>query len=911
MKRLICTILIMMLGVSLFASEVDKFHFAGRVVNAEDGVCLSYATIEVTASGGESVVRMSDENGEFSFYLSKVSCNIVVTSVGFKEYRGEFAPQDKQLAVIKLHPAPMKVGDVMVTASEKKGMTSTSVINRKAMEHLQPSSIGDLLELLPGGSFKFPTMGKANFAALRQAGTLGSNYDISSLGTSFVVDGVPLSVDASLQTIRSGVTANDNRDITSRGVDMRGISTDNIESVEVIRGIPSVEYGDLTSGVVKINRREGRSALQGRFKADQFSKLFAVGKGFGDNRNVLNVSFDYLDSKIDPRDSYENYKRMTASARYVMKRDFANSSLEFRSVLDYSGSFDNKKSDPDVDESNDKFRSAYNRTSFNNSVKLLSSRDGLFRTLELRTSISLQADELTQTRAIYLTTPSFIPNSMVAGEHDGVYLPNSYTSELTIDGRPLSAFVLLNAGFGFRGLGMQHRLNIGLEYRADKNLGEGQIYDPTRPPSSSMTGRARAYNEIPALQKASAFVEDKLTADIDGHLLSLLAGVRATMLVGMSSRYALSNKVIADPRLNLSWQLPDVSLGDRKLRINIGGGYGVHSKTPTLAHLYPELNYYDLESMNYFHNNSDYRRLFLTTHIIDPTNYGLMVARNYKWELRGDLSFEGNSLSLTYFRERSGSGFRPVAASLNLSYKRYDTSGIDHNEITARPDPSALPYTTETLLSTYSRTENGSTLNKEGVEFQFSSKRISVINTRVTVNGAWFRTLYTDSYEMLYSNSVIVDGKRLPYLGIYDLNDGARREQFNTNIMFDTYLPKLGLTFSTSVQSMWYTKHSTFPRNSVPVAYIDASGVQRPYTEADRKDAILQWLVLKESSVTNSKVPISLIVNFKANKQLGKYINLSLFVNQILDYMPDYEVNGLINKRTVSPYFGMELNIKI
>lgn len=30
------------------------------------------------------------------------------------------------------------------------------------------------------------------------------------------------------------------------GVDMRMISTDDIESVEIIRGIPSVEYSNLT-----------------------------------------------------------------------------------------------------------------------------------------------------------------------------------------------------------------------------------------------------------------------------------------------------------------------------------------------------------------------------------------------------------------------------------------------------------------------------------------------------------------------------------------------------------------------------------------------------------------------------------------------------------------------------------------
>ncbi len=40
-----------------------------------------------------------------------------------------------------------------------------------------------------------------------------------------------------------------------RGVDLRTVSAGNIESMEVIRGIPSVEYGNLTSGVVIVKTR--------------------------------------------------------------------------------------------------------------------------------------------------------------------------------------------------------------------------------------------------------------------------------------------------------------------------------------------------------------------------------------------------------------------------------------------------------------------------------------------------------------------------------------------------------------------------------------------------------------------------------------------------------------------------------
>ena len=62
------------------------------------------------------------------------------------------------------------------------------------------------------------------------------------------------------------------------GVDMRSIATDDIQEVEIVRGIPSVKYGDLTSGLVKITRRRGGNNLSARFKADMNSKLFLCGK---------------------------------------------------------------------------------------------------------------------------------------------------------------------------------------------------------------------------------------------------------------------------------------------------------------------------------------------------------------------------------------------------------------------------------------------------------------------------------------------------------------------------------------------------------------------------------------------------------------------------------------------------------
>ena len=163
---------------------------------------------------------------------------------------------------------------VVITASESKGLTSASKIDRKAMEHLQPTSFTDLLELLPGGKSVDPNMGNANLIRIREAGS--TNEAIASLGVGFVVDGMAINTDANLQYLQG--TSQADKESVSKGVDMRTLPTDNIESVEIIRGIPSVEYGNLTGGLVNIKRKSSASPLTARFKADQVSKLFSAGK---------------------------------------------------------------------------------------------------------------------------------------------------------------------------------------------------------------------------------------------------------------------------------------------------------------------------------------------------------------------------------------------------------------------------------------------------------------------------------------------------------------------------------------------------------------------------------------------------------------------------------------------------------
>ena len=195
--------------------------------------------------------------------------------------------------------------EVVVTAHESQGITTSSVIDRKAIEHLQPSSFTDLLSLLPGGTTQLPDLTNANSIRLRQAGSGGTNYDVSAMGTLFVADGIPMNTNANMQIVKqaSNGTVGDpdaGRSHVTSGVDMRSIPTDNIESVEVIRGIAPVEYGDMSSGVVLIKRKLKATPFEARFKADSYSKLLYAGKGVELGSFIVNLGVAFSRRKVGP-----------------------------------------------------------------------------------------------------------------------------------------------------------------------------------------------------------------------------------------------------------------------------------------------------------------------------------------------------------------------------------------------------------------------------------------------------------------------------------------------------------------------------------------------------------------------------------------------------------------------------------
>ena len=899
-----------------------------KVVDAKTQEAIVGAV--VTQKSSKKVLAITDIDGKCELSSSYEGNLVVITYVGYKSLTIPL----KNHAIIPLRQNATALGEVVVTARASDGPVTSSIIGRDAMTHLQPNSIADLMELLPGGYAKDPNMGEANTITLRETGTMGAygaitknnNYSISSLGTQFMIDGVPISTDANLQysplsdtqSSASSSTVENNRNITNRGVDMRSISTDDIESVEVVRGIPSVEYGNLTSGLINIKKIRRAIPLTARFKADGYSKLFSLGKGLqldGEGNSILNVDLGYMDSKIDPTDNFENYKRVTGALRYTLRGDRKEKiKWQWNSAFDYSGSFDDSKSDPDINYGRvDEYKSSYSRLALTNGFNVKMPKSW-FKELDVNTLVSLQLDRLRQTRLVAPQRYGIVPLSWSDGENEAQAVYAEYTAHYLCDGKPFNAYVKVKGVMGFKTPYTLHTIKVGANWDLAKNFGRGQVYDMHHPLSvSGWSSRPRKYSDIPSLQNFSLFAEELMKANVGKCQLELMVGLRLNTLLGLERQFDMSGKYYADPRANLAWHLPKFKLGGKPMSISLNGGYGITTKMPTLNYLYPDKYYSNFICMAYYDtaNPEQDSKFVVHTYVQEPTNYQIKPARNHKWEIRMDMDWNDNRLSLDYFRESMTSGFR-----YSTIYGVYDYKSYDVTQMAAGMDYTTLPYENKRVLDGYQQASNGSELVKQGIELAFTSQRIRCLRTRINVTGAWFHTRYTNSQPMYSPVTTVIDGTavRDKYVGLYDWNEGRENDRLNTNVTFDTQIPEWKLIFTTSVQCMWMIRTKQMWKNGTPMAYMSyVDGQLHDFKDADRSDPYLMQLVrtYNEEQFKPFTVPMSMLVNLKVTKEIGKYMRLSFFANKILDYLPDYTANGKVIRRNASPYFGVEAGFTI
>lgn len=894
---------------ALFA-QTDKATVEG-VVRDSDGKPLSFATMFIAELGtGVS----TDLEGKFRFTGTKgTEYTLNVSYLNHVDKEVKVKAGSPEPLVIVLEEQSYELAEVVVMADYKKNQGSTAVINQQALEHIQPTSVADVLSLIPGGLFRESSATGFNRISLRQSGS----DDNTSLGMAVVMDGIPQDNDGFRASI-PGLSTDEYSDRLgmNRGIDLKTLSTDHIRKIEIVKGISSAKLGNLSSGVIQTTSKIGITPAQLRMKVDPLTKLIYLGKGFriSPKMGYLHTGIDYTSVYDDRRDPMSKYSRLTGQVTYNNSVDVGDKTLFLFFKLSEVYTLNQAKEDELTQDYNESFRNKYSRTGASFKAQMYD-LGKIVDNVEFIASADYTYDLIDRNRLVQTGTPLPSPLATEEGESEGIYLPSTYYSPFQIENKPLSLLTQLNAESLFETRSFRHKVIYGLSWKRTKNYGEGVMVDMTRPPYPGNNEYVRPVpnRSIPALSVGAAYAEEQLKHSNRWFDFELNAGVRFTQMFNLDTKYTELRKLQVEPRINAALSFNIDLAGGKSLRNVFRFGFGQENKLPTLDYIYPDRVYKDMIVLNAYTKQDDpFNHLITYTKIYDVTNNSLRPNRNTKYEAGWDVEYEGYSLSLTFFKEHSDRGFESVAEYSPVRYTRY-VDPIDGQPIVGRrpekEDYVADPYATFVDMDIV---RNSMKVEKKGLEYLLRFPKIIPLSTTVEINGAYYDTRYSSGAPLQYHPAFRDDDRPQPYVGIYRRQDITRQRIFNTNLWFNTNIPRYKMIFTTFFQFIWLNEEMRINGDEYPSAYFDTDG--RMHTVDDRilqsiKDGHTVWRhyhIYKEDF--SETLPVSLTVNFKVTKEFSRMIRASFFVNNILDINPLYKNRYNQNVRVwQKSFFGAEM----
>ena len=894
---------------ALFA-QTDKATVEG-VVRDSDGKPLSFATMFIAELGtGVS----TDLEGKFRFTGTKgTEYTLNVSYLNHVDKEVKVKAGSPEPLVIVLEEQSYELAEVVVMADYKKNQGSTAVINQQALEHIQPTSVADVLSLIPGGLFRESSATGFNRISLRQSGS----DDNTSLGMAVVMDGIPQDNDGFRASI-PGLSTDEYSDRLgmNRGIDLKTLSTDHIRKIEIVKGISSAKLGNLSSGVIQTTSKIGITPAQLRMKVDPLTKLIYLGKGFriSPKMGYLHTGIDYTSVYDDRRDPMSKYSRLTGQVTYNNSVDVGDKTLFLFFKLSEVYTLNQAKEDELTQDYNESFRNKYSRTGASFKAQMYD-LGKIVDNVEFIASADYTYDLIDRNRLVQTGTPLPSPLATEEGESEGIYLPSPYYSPFQIENKPLSLLTQLNAESLFETRSFRHKVIYGLSWKRTKNYGEGVMVDMTRPPYPGNNEYVRPVpnRSIPALSVGAAYAEEQLKHSNRWFDFELNAGVRFTQMFNLDTKYTELRKLQVEPRINAALSFNIDLAGGKSLRNMFRFGFGQENKLPTLDYIYPDRVYKDMIVLNAYTKQDDpFNHLITYTKIYDVTNNSLRPNRNTKYEAGWDVEYEGYSLSLTFFKEHSDRGFESVAEYSPVRYTRY-VDPIDGQPIVGRrpekEDYVADPYATFVDMDIV---RNSMKVEKKGLEYLLRFPKIIPLSTTVEINGAYYDTRYSSGAPLQYHPAFRDDDRPQPYVGIYRRQDITRQRIFNTNLWFNTNIPRYKMIFTTFFQFIWLNEEMRINGDEYPSAYFDTDG--RMHTVDDRilqsiKDGHTVWRhyhIYKEDF--SETLPVSLTVNFKVTKEFSRMIRASFFVNNILDINPLYKNRYNQNVRVwQKSFFGAEM----
>jgi len=909
----LCISAILTAAAAILPSNAQtRASISGRVVAADSKAPIAYALVHLPDAGLQAV---TDNKGEFRFKaVSPGKHKVEVTFLGYEPLETAVAVKAGDNAVkLELHPANFRVEDVVVTAQAgKAGAATSSTISRTAIDHIQSTSLSDVMNLLPGS-----TVQSTENLTLAQASTFSIRGG-SSLGTAIIMDGTPLSNNSNMQNVAAAfgeemamqsALANSNAAMATptSGVDMRQISTDNIESVEVIRGIASAEYGDITSGAVLVNSKAGRAPLQVKLTMNPHLYQVSATHGIqlsdkaGRQAGALNYSADYTFSQYKPTEGYSHYSRTNATVGYTnsIGRWYTSSTLSVGVYRD--------KDKPTPGDDNDPAYGVQKENRYRFNTKgTVSFGKGWFNDIKYAASFTL-TDKHSYFEDMAVNSEWSFSTSKSDGEilssvqgtpvylEDGSVLidgksrekawrsPNSYFYAYNIYGKELNTYAQVIANFSGEAGPTSHFIKIGADFKNDGNTGRGKVFDPDCPPQRNLsfdyaTQRERAYDDIPFMSTIGLFAEEAFNLRFAGRNLNIVAGVRYDRVLDFDG--------VVSPRINASLEIVPGKLFVR-------GGYGITAKTPTLALLYPQEAYFDLLNFNNAPSTSTpdaQKYQVITTRAFDTRNYDLEMATATKYEAGVDFRIGRVRGSFTAFRDRSDNGY-----SFSTTLNSYHSVELVKYAAAALPeDGTTLPALTEAsrtpVLLQHAMPTNSSAYETRGIEMSLDFGRIDAIRTRFILDGAWTRTgKWKNGYIFGRASSGNIDS----HMGVFAAGNRSYYEILSTNLKAVHNIPSIGFVISATANVVW--RENTWQKyvdDEIPVKYISAAdGKVYDFDESMFGQEEFKALDVRKEldvrrNIKDSYRSPMLCINVNLTKEIRDYLRISFYANNAFRSTP-------------------------
>lgn len=943
MKQLRQFLLMILLLVSADVMTAQQnralFSISGKVVDAKTGEPVIGAAVNVEDTG---IWAISDENGKFFLpdirpgdYAVQFSC------LGFVDKRLSFVVRkDIPNLTIKLDQNTLALNSVVVTAErDKEGMNTSLKFGANALNHLQMSNVTDISALLPGGKTVNPDLTKDNAVSLRSGGLAAGN---AAFGTALEVDGVRVGNNASFGSMS--------------GTGTRNISTENVQSIEVITGVPSAEYGDLNSGMVRINTRKGLTPWNITFAVNPRTYQASASKGIDlmKNRGVLNVSAEWTRATQKLSSPYTSYTRRGFSASY---------SNTFKNVLKFevgaTGNIGgmNTKNDPDA------YKGTWSKVR-DNVLRANTSLTWLLRkswitNLKLDASVNYN-DNRSQDHA-YGSSASMLPavHSELAGYYLADRLPVSYFSDKVIDSKELDYAASLKYEWFKKSGKRLSKLKAGVQWKANGNVGEGEYY---KDPSVAANGyRPRPYSQYPFMHNVAAYIEEDYTFPIGKTSLQISAGLRLENLFVKDTDY--KNVSSLSPRFNAKWKISD--------NLSIRGGWGVSEKLPSFYILYPVQKYRDIQTFGFSHGDASsyvyytqpYKMLF---------NENLKWQKNYNAEFGIEAYFLRTSVSLIGFFNKTKNPYTYQNIYTPFSYNIMSVpSGYtvpDNPEIRVDSQTGQVymrgsneefwtPMATKVTDKTFFESQmpgNGDDIYRTGAELIVDFPEIAPIRTKFRLDANYAYTHYIDNtlnwtYRTGWSHTSL-SNRSYQYVGIYANGgesgtfNGKESHSMNANLTAITHIPEARIVITCRLEMSLLSRFrnlsryqgreyaynvnadgvesiggSIYDSNNYtairPVKYMDENGDVHDFTDKEASDPAFANLIIKSGNAytfSQDGYGAYLSANLSVTKEIGDHVSLSFFANNFTNsrmYVTS-KATGVSAIFTPAFYYGLTCRLK-